>query len=94
MIKLKFFGVLFLAVLLVFSVSCVYAELGDGEGQPTTEEIADTQTDEAEVTEASSTRGTESVTSATAATEPATTVREPALDGFPNEAESGGTKRY
>lgn len=89
MTKLKYFGVLLAAVLLASFVSCVAPHNGDVTTEGTEEKSEPTSETESELESE-----TPSSEETTVTTEPETTVRAPAADGFPNEAESDGTKRY
>lgn len=81
-------AVCLMGLLAALCISCTAPDTG------TETQGSVTQSVETSPSESETATDTERETVDSSDTEPETSVREPAADGFPNEAESGGTKRY
>ena len=75
-------------------ISCTAPDTGTETQGSVTQSGEVSVTESERATDTAHEKDTESEALESSDTESATSVREPAADGFPNEAESGGTKRY
>lgn len=87
-------GVRYLCVLLSFLLAVAFVSCVAPHNGGVTTEGTEEKSEPTSETESERESETPSSEETTVTTEPETTVRAPAADGFPNEAESGGTKRY